>query len=71
MSTRVRNAPKGERTVYVDHGIWQDGERIHVTILGDNGGHFSLKEHNTDPYWDRMFKVYRQILIDQGRWIEL
>lgn len=68
MKSRV--AEKGDRTVYVEHGIWYAPaeKRIHVTIPGApdsaRGAHWSFYEGTA------MFEMYEAILRSVGRWPE-
>ena len=65
MPMKYRLAEKGERTVYVEHGIWYDAntKHIHVTIPGRDGkAHWSYgKTHARSP-------IYKGILEEVGRW---
>lgn len=69
MAIKVRLSEGGNRrTVYVEHGIWWNPStrNIHVTIPGDanNRAHWSYSS-TKDP---KKFAVYKQILVDAGRW---
>lgn len=50
MAMRSRPAERGERTIYVEHGVWYDHgtKHIHVTVPGCEGAHWSYgrSDHN-------------------------
>jgi hypothetical protein len=59
------------KTIHPKHDVWYEprGKRIHIAVPGTNGGHWSVKEHDEKrPYNDRMFRVYRDVLIEAGKW---
>lgn len=64
----VRPAPRGERTVYVEHGVWYDPKtkHIHVTLYRprERAAHWSYSSKHP------RYALYRAVLIDAGRWPE-
>ena len=64
MAMRFRTAERGERTVYVEHGVWYDPKtkHIHVTVPGFEGAHWSYGKS------DKKYELYRGMLEESGRW---
>ena len=59
--TSSRVAPKGERSIYVEHGVWYDPGTKHI--------HATLAEH----HWSygrttKQYAAYRALLIKHDRW---
>lgn len=66
MGMKYRAAAKGERTIYVEHGVWYDAgtKHIHVTVPGVEGAHWSYgKTH-------KRYEAYKAMLQEAGRWPE-
>lgn len=61
MNVRVSSGPKA---IYPEHGVWQEGNRIHVTIPGPREHHVSYGPGQ------REFEAYKALLLDYGRWVE-
>lgn len=70
----VRTAPKGRRTIYVEHGMWREGNVIHFTFpradaTPDTGAlHISLRPNETDPDMVALYAHARALLVSEGRW---
>lgn len=62
MIRHIWPAKKGERTVYVVHGIWEENGNIHVAIPATGTVHFNYRPG------DKYFEAYKKILVAQGRW---
>lgn len=58
---RMRHAPKGKRTVYIEHGVWWDSATKHIHITGPAG-------HRSWSARDPMFPPYREALMAMNRW---
>lgn len=63
---KFRLAPKGEHTVYIEHGVWYDHstKHIHVTVPGAKGAHWSYGKS------DKRYLQYKAMLQEAGRWPE-
>ncbi|GAA4717959.1 hypothetical protein GCM10023216_02690 [Isoptericola chiayiensis] len=66
MAMKYRVAERGERTIYVDHGVWYDAntKHIHVTVPGHEGAHWSYGKS------DEKYAMYRAMVEETGRWPE-
>lgn len=66
VAVKFRLAPKGDRTVYIEHGVWYDGKtkHIHVTVPGAERAHWSYGKS------DREYDIYRVMLEEAERWPE-
>jgi hypothetical protein len=64
MAAKFRPAERGNRTIYVEHGVWydQDTKHIHVTIPGLERAHWSYGNG------DKKYGLYRVMLQEAGRW---
>ena len=60
---KYRLAQRGDRTVYIEHGVWYDqgSKHIHVTVPGSDGAHWSYSRT------DKKFPLYRAMLEHVGR----
>jgi hypothetical protein len=58
MKVRTSNGPKA---IYVEHGVWREGTRIHVTIPG------TAEHHTSYGPGDRLYAAYDAILQSLGR----
>lgn len=66
MAFKFRLSQRGERTVYIEHGVWYDPKtkHIHVTVPGAEGAHWSYGRS------DKKYPLYRAMLEEAGRWPE-
>jgi hypothetical protein len=64
MAFKYRLAQRGERTVYIEHGVWYDAKtkHIHVTVPGAEGAHWSYGKT------DKKYPLYRAMLEEVDRW---
>ena len=65
--TNYRLAPNGERSIYVEHGVWYqpDTKHIHVTVPGAEG---TKGAHWSYPRTSKEYAHYRALLQEAGRW---
>ena len=63
---KFRLAPKGEHTIYIEHGGWYDHstKHIHVTVHGAKGAHWAYGKS------DKRYLQYKAMLQEAGRWPE-
>lgn len=64
MAMKYRTAERGQRTIYVEHGVWYDHgtKHIHVTVPGIEGAHWSYGKT------DKKYALYKGMLQEAGRW---
>jgi hypothetical protein len=66
MKEKIKTAPTGEKAVYVEVGVWRDGDRIHVAtaaaskLVGQKlPGHWYYREGSNEyTTWDAVLRHF-------------
>lgn len=69
----IRPAPKGDRTLYAEVGIWYDAnlKEIHVTCPSDPDGKFHIRLRNqpgSTAHHEAAYNHFKRLLQMHGRW---
>lgn len=71
---RIRVAPKGTKSIYVECAVWYDTNlrEIHITAPGSNDK-FHVRVSNREgstAYQPGAYQMWRKLLVQMGRWPE-